>query len=130
MAKFTDMDHVQNIETLCQRLDILSDHYLDKRTYNSRENRNPKDLIFIWYTGESFGLTPFQSYFIGYTKTDITVMDVTKINRVIGIGTTLHKFQNDQGKDIFLPCVLYHIYTTYVRLFSPQTYQKMHGGYS
>ena len=56
--------------------------------------------------------------------------DVTTFNKVILIGTTLHKFRNDKGKSVFLPCVLYHLPTTDVRLFSPQTYHQMHGGYS
>ena len=51
---------------------------------------------------------------IDYVEADITIKDATKTNRVIGIGTTLHKFQNDQGKDIFLPCVYYHLPQTYV----------------
>ena len=63
-------------------------------------------------------------------EADTAVKDVTKINRVIGIGTTLQKFKNDKGKDALLPCVTYHLPTTYVRLFSPQTYHKMHGGNS
>ena len=49
---------------------------------------------------------------------------------MIGIGTTLHKFKNDKGKDVFLPCVSYHTPTTYIRLFSPKTYHQMHGGNS
>ena len=65
---------------------------------------------------------------IGFTL--VAVKDVIKINRVIGIGTTLHKFKNDKGKDVFLPCVSYHPPTTDVRLFSPQTYHQMHGGNS
>ena len=63
-------------------------------------------------------------------EADIPVKDVAKIDWVIGIGNTLQKFQNDQGKDIFLPCVSYHLPTTDVRIFSPQTYQHMHGGNS
>ena len=39
MANFTEMDHVQNVETLCQRLDIFSDHSFDNIMYNSRENK-------------------------------------------------------------------------------------------
>ena len=32
MAKFTKIDHLQNVETLCQQLDILSDSlYLDSQ---------------------------------------------------------------------------------------------------
>ena len=59
MSKFKKMDHVQNFKTLCQWLAILGDHLLDNRTYNARENKNPKDLILIWDTGASFVFTPF-----------------------------------------------------------------------
>ena len=63
-------------------------------------------------------------------EAEIAVKDVTKINKVIGIGTTLHKFRNDKRKIVFLQCVSYHLPTIYVRLFSPQTYHQMHGSYS
>ena len=56
--------------------------------------------------------------------------DVTKVNKVIGSGSTLNKFTNTDGKPVFLPCVSYHLPQTDVRLFSPQTYHQMHGGYS
>ena len=56
--------------------------------------------------------------------------NITNINWVIGVDTTLHKFQNDQGKDILLPFVSYHVPTTDVHLFLPQTYHQIHGGHS
>ena len=128
MAKFTEIDHVQNIETLCERLAILSDCSLDNRTYNNRERKKSQGSIFFWDTGASFELATFRSDFIDYVEADIPVKDVKNINRVIGIGTMLHRFQNDQGKDTFSPCVSYHLPTTDVRLLSPQTYHQMHGG--
>ncbi len=87
-------------------------------------------MIFIWDTGASFGLTPFRSNFIDYVQCDIPVKDVTKVNRVIGIGTTLNKFFYTKGKEVFLTCVSYHLIQTNVHLLSPQTYHQMHGGYS
>ncbi len=60
---------------------------------------------------------------------DNSVRDVTKVNKVIGIGTKIHKFTDTDGKSVFLPCVSYHLPQTYVCLFSPQTYHQMHGGY-
>jgi hypothetical protein len=93
-------------------------------------NLDPRTLVLIWDTGASFGLTPFHSDFIGYVKCDIPVRDVTKVNKVIGIGTTVHKFMDTNGNPVFLPCVLYHLPQTDVRLFPPQTYHQMHGGYS
>jgi hypothetical protein len=59
----------------------------------------------------------------------IPVRDVTKVNNVIGIGMTLHKF-NTRGLPVYLPCVSYHLLQMDVRLFSPHTYHQMHGGYS
>ena len=80
MDMFTEMYHVQNFETICQRLDILSDRYLYNRKYNARDKKNPKDIILILGTGVSFGITTFLSYFIEYVEAEILVKDVTKIN--------------------------------------------------
>ena len=88
----------------------------------------PKTLILIWDTGGSAGLTPFCSDFIDYVECEIDVCDVTKVNKVIGIGTTLHKFVDATGSNIYLPCVSYHLPTTDVRLFSPQVYHQIYGG--
>ena len=102
----------------------------DNRTYNAHEDQNPKDLIFIWGTGASFGITSFRSDFIDYVEADIPVKDDTKINWVIGVGTTIHKFQNNQGKDVFLTFFSYHLPTTDVSLFYPQTYHQINGRHS
>ena len=55
-------------------------------------NLNPQSHILIWGAGASYGLTTFCSDFIDYAECDIPVQDTTKVNKVIGIGTTLHKF--------------------------------------
>jgi hypothetical protein len=54
-------------------------------------------------------------------KCEIPVRDVTKVNTVVGIGTTLHKFTDINGNPVYLPCVSYHLPETDVRLFSPQS---------
>jgi hypothetical protein len=59
--------------------------------------------------GASYGLTPFWSDFIDYVKCEIPVRDVTKVNTVVGIGTTLHKFTDINGNPLYLPSVLYHL---------------------
>jgi hypothetical protein len=61
---------------------------------------------------------------------DIPVQNVAKVNKIIGIGTTLHKFTNTNGKPVFLLCVSFHLPQTDVRLSSPQTYHQMHSSYS
>ncbi len=84
----------------------------------------------IWDAGALFGLTPFHSDFIDYVECNIPVRNVTKVNKVIGIGTTLHKFTDTNGNPVYLRCISYHLPETDVRLFSPQTYHQIHGGYS
>ena len=87
-------------------------------------------MMLVWDTGASYGLTSFRSDFIDYVECNITVKDVNKVNRVIGIRTTLHKFIESNGQGVFLPCTSYHLTKTYVHLFSSQTYHHMHGGHS
>ena len=58
--------------------------------------------MLIWDTGASFGLTPFRSDFIDYVQADIPVRDVSKVNKVIGIGTTLHLLMPMDIQFIFL----------------------------
>ena len=91
---------------------------------------DPRTLILIWDTGGSAGLTPFRSDFIDYVECEINVRDVTKVNKVVGIGTTLHKFVDSVGNAVYLPCVSYHLPSTDVRLFSPPIYHQLHGGHS
>jgi hypothetical protein len=89
---------------------------------------DPKTLILIWDTGASAGLTPFRSDFIDFVECEIDVRNITKVNKVVGIGTTLHKLVDNNGNHVYLPCVSYHLPTTDVRLFSPQIYHQLHGG--
>ena len=82
--------------------------------------------MLVWNTVDSYGLTLFRSDFIDYVKCDIPFKDITKGNRVIGIGTTLHKFIESNGQDICLSYISYHLTQTYVPLFSTQTYHQIY----
>jgi hypothetical protein len=75
-------------------------------------------------------MMPFLSDFIDYVECEIDVCNITKVNKVVGIGTTLHKFVDSNGNHVYLPCVSYHLPTTDVRLFSPQIYHQLHNGHS
>ncbi len=97
---------------------------------SASDRLDPKTLILIWDTGASAGLTPFWSDFIDYVECKIDVHDITRVNKVVGIGTTLHKFVDNNGNHVYLPCVSYHLPMTDVRLFSPQIYHQLHDGYS
>ncbi len=55
---------------------------------------------------------------------------MNKVNRVIDIGMTLHKFVDTNVQEVFLTCVSYHLTLTNVCLFSHWTYHQMHGGHS
>ena len=84
----------------------------------------------IYDTGASFGLTPFRADFIDYVSCNIKVRDISKVNTVIGIGTTLHHFKTCTGESFYLPCLSYHLPSSEVRLFSPQTFHTLYGGKS
>ena len=81
------------------------------------DHLDPKTLIMIWDTGASAGLTPFHSNFIDYIECEIDVQDITKVNKVISIGTALHSFVDTNGNDVYLPCVSYHLLLTDVPFF-------------
>ena len=118
--------HVTQIKSALARVALLHGTYEMHQSVPT--HLDPKTLILIWDTGGSAGLTPFRSDFIDYVECEIDVRDVTKVNKVIGIGTTLHKFVDASGSNIYLPCVSYHLPTTDVRLFSPQVYHQIYGG--
>ncbi len=70
-----------------------------------------KHTPLIWDTGATHRLTPFLKDFIHYQPCDIPVKDISKFNRVIGVGTVMHKFRATNGEDIFLPGVSFHLPT-------------------
>jgi hypothetical protein len=128
LSKFKSIDHEKNISSYIAPVVALWGTFENCPVGGGK--LNPLSLILIWDTGASYGLTPFCIDFIDYVECNIPVWDVTKVNKVIGMGTTLHKFTGTNGKPVFLPCVSYHLPQTDVCLFSPQTYHQMHGGYS
>ena len=135
LSKFHSVDHSKNAQECLNCVHAIRGTY--GGTYEDENSSphmdvplDPKTLMSIWDTGASFGLTPFRSDFIEYVVCAIPVRDVTKVNTVIGIGTTLHKFTDTKGFPVYLPCVSYCLPQTDVHLFSPQTYHQMHGGFS
>ena len=127
---FTNINHVVNVANLTQREILLCGQILENRVLQNIYCRYLRTTMLVWDTGDSYGLTPFRSYFIDYVKCGIPVKDVIKVNRVIGIVTTLHNFVESNGQDIILSCVSYHLAQTDVLIFFPQNYQQTHGGHS
>ncbi len=70
-----------------------------------------KHTPLIWDTGATHKLNPFMKDFIHYHPCDIPVKDISKVNRVIGVGTVMHTFRATNGEDIFLPGVSFHLLT-------------------
>ena len=130
LSSFTKLDHVANVADLEQRVNMLQGQILENRVLQNCYRKYPITMMLVWDTGVSYRLTPFRSDFIDYVECDIPVKGVTKVNRAIVIVTTLHKFIESNGQDIFLPCTSYHLNQTDVHLFSPHTYHQMHGGHS
>ena len=125
---FDNSDLVGNAQQVVSRQNAV------RSMLESSPNQNipasSKEMVLAWDTGASYGLTPFRSDFVDYVKCNIPVNDVTKVNTVIGIGTTLHRFVDENNQEVFLPCVSYHLPATDIRLFSPQTYHQIYGGNS
>ena len=65
---------------------------LENSPHQVQNHKYPKLLMLIWGTGASFGLTPFKTDFIDDVKRVLPIKDVTKVNRVVVIGTTIQKF--------------------------------------
>ncbi len=110
--------HVRQIKLALDQVALLCGTF--EMHQSAPEHLDPKTLILIWDTGASAGLTPFWSDFIDYVDCEIDVRDITKVNKVVGIGTTLHKFVYNNGNHVYLPCVSYHLPLTDVWLFLPR----------
>ena len=81
-------------------------------------------------TGASFILKPFQDDYVDYLECDIPTKNVTKVKKVIWIGTTIHKIKNRKVADVNLLCLLHHIPKSDISLLSPRNYYHMNGGES
>ncbi len=58
------------------------------------------------------------------------IFQISKINKVIGIGTAIHKFVDTKGQFVSLPQVAYHLPSSDACLFSPQAFHQNCGGKS
>ena len=114
--------------SVLERLNIFSSVVENCRMVLSKPDC--KSDILIWDTGALFGMNLFKSDFIDCVHADIPLREITKVNQVIGIVTTTHKYVDVNGTTCYLPCVSYHIPSINVQIYSLQTYHQMHGGYS
>ena len=100
LSSFTKIFHVTNVADLTQRANPLRDHILENQVLQNSNGNDSRTMVLVWGTGAPYGLTPFRSDFIDYMKCNILVKEMTKVNSVIGIRNTFHKFIERNGQDI------------------------------
>ena len=86
-----------NVKTEFARMNILlcntSSNTNHRALYQCAINTTP----LVYDTGASHGLTPFRAGFIDYKECDIPFKDISKVNRVKGIGAVMYKFVATNG---------------------------------
>jgi hypothetical protein len=102
LSQFTSIDHKKNISSCMAQVAALWGTFENRPVGGGNLYR--QSLILIWDIGASYGLTPLCSDFIDYVECDIPVRDVTKVNKFIEIGTTLHKSTSTDGKPVLVWC--------------------------
>ena len=98
LREFAQQDQTYGEQQIVDSLNILNsllDACKDMNTFDTFQT-----MMLVWDTSDSFVLTPFKSDFVGYVECDIYVKDVTKFNKVIGIGTTIQKLKDSKGHDV------------------------------
>ncbi len=91
-------------------------------------SHTPGDTLLVYDLGDSVDLTLFQCDFFNHVKCSIPVQDISKVNEVIGIGTTINKFVDTKGRFVYLPQMASHLPSSEVCLFSPQVFHWSCGG--
>ncbi len=76
------------------------------------------DTLFDYNLGVLAGLTLFKYVFFDFVKCSILVHDISKINEVIGIGPTIHKFLDTKGRFVCLPQAAFQLSSSKVGLLS------------
>ncbi len=82
------------------------------------------DTLLVYDLGASAGITPFKSNLFDYVKYSIPVQDIPKVNEIIGIGTTIHKFVDTKVQIVYLPQVACHLPSSEVHLVTPQVFHQ------
>ena len=84
-----------------------------------------KTAQLVWDSRASFRLTTFCADFIDYVEYDIDVKDISKLNKVVGFGTTLHTFLGTNDDLLYIPALFYHLPSAAIWLFGPQAYHLL-----
>ena len=109
LSSFNKIYHVANVADFTHREKLLRGQIFVNQVRQNNDRKYPRMMFLVWYTRTSYGLTQSRGVLNDYVKCNIPVKEVTKVNRIIGIGTTLHKFIDSNGKYLFFPCISYHL---------------------
>jgi len=109
---FSQQDHIGASQQVVDRMNMLVLE-ANQQVWNTKLSYHKTPLV--WDTGASNGLTPFKSDFLDYMEVDIPVKDISKVNRVVGIGTTMYRFVDSVGETIYIPCLSYHLPSAEIR---------------
>ena len=87
------------------QLDALNTYFqVAEMSKTPTKKQSYTQMLLIWDTGASIGLTPYQSDFIDYQELDnVSVKDIVRQNKVLGVGTVMWKFITREGREVFLP---------------------------
>ena len=95
LSTFESSDRSSETEEVVQGLNPFRDIFcFDKNGKHEPKRRSIfLNCPLVWDTGASFGLTLFRADFMDYAECSIPVNNIARTNMVVGIGTTLHKFE-------------------------------------
>jgi hypothetical protein len=128
----TDSDNKTDVKTMFDHNKRIASFFrFNEFSTNSTEDplHGFREMPLIWDTGALIGLTSYRADFIDYQPLEgVSVEDIARKNKVLGIGTVLWKFYTRSGREVFLPLVCYHVEHATICLMSPEQYIKQHGG--
>ena len=103
----------QNCAWAARQAVYCIDHHISLalKTSQSRTDlvKSLKTALLVWHSGVSFGLTPFGADFIDYVECAIDVKYNSKLNKVICLVTTLHKFTATNEDLFYIHALSYHL---------------------
>ena len=92
--------------------------------------QDPRTTVLIWDTGAPFGLTPFKVNLLIMWSVILLWRALQKKIPSLVLEQQFISLLMQMEIYFFSPCISYHLQTTDVRLFSPQTYHQLHGAHS
>ena len=116
---FKSQDHVRAAQQSVSCMDYQINLLLKAGQLRSDTVKSFKTKLLIWDSGAPFGLISFHADFIDYLKCEIGGQDISKLNKVVGFGTTLHKFNASNVMIHYVHALSYNLPSKDNQLCSP-----------